>query len=227
MRNRLLILATVAGLPILAAPRAAADVIFETIDAGDMPHSAFFGTGNGVLTAINGALADGVDVDMYAIYVTDPAGFSATTSGGGAGRVYDTQLFLFDAGGYGVSANDDITNGAGGYNPRSRLAAGSAYAPAATGLYYIAISGWDRDPHSAAGPIFTDDVTYVGTVGPTNVGGALPVSGWDSNGNLNGGIGNYTIQLTGASFATPIPEAPTLALAAMGVLSVIRPPRRR
>lgn len=227
MRNRILILAAAATLPFLAAPRAAADAIFESVDAGDMPPAAFFGSGNGSLSRIDGTLTTGTDVDMFAIYITDPAGFSARTNGGGSGGVYDTQLFLFDADGYGVSANDDIANGNGPYNPRSRISAGSAFAPAAPGLYYLAISGWDRDPHSSAGAIFTDDATYAAVVGPTNVGGGLPISGWDSNGDLNGGIGAYTIHLTGATFATPIPEAPTLALTAMGLLTAMRPPRRR
>lgn len=225
MRNRILIVAAALALPLLAAPRAAADVIFETVDAGDMPLAAFFGSGNGTLAGINGALSDGTDADMYAIYIADPAVFSASTQG--TTGVYDTQLFLFDANGYGISANDDIANGNGPYNPRSRIAAGSAFAPPARGLYYLAISGWDRDPHSTGGAIFTDDSNYVATVGPTNVGGGSPISGWDSNGNLNGGIGNYEIHLTGAAFATPIPEAPTLALTAMGLLTTMRPPRRR
>jgi hypothetical protein len=41
---------------------------------------------------------------MYAIYIEDPATFSATTVGG---ATFDTQLWLFDANGKGVVANDD------------------------------------------------------------------------------------------------------------------------
>ncbi len=198
----------------LAIVAARADLIVESGDAGDTPATAQ--TTASIVTAIEGDLSSADDADMYAVYVDDPLSFSATTDGL-IGGVWDTQLFLFDSQGYGVSANDDIANGTGPYNPRSLLAAGGDFHPPTAGLYYLAISGWDRDPHSLAGPIFLDDSIFVGTVGPTHVGGGQPIIGWDGDGDRNGGTGAYRIRLTGSQLAS-IPESGTLALLLAGFL---------
>lgn len=221
MRNA----ATLAAILVLTGAHAAcAGLIAEVGDAGDLPSNAQTTVGSGLLDEIEGALNGFDDADMYAVFVADPLAFSATTDGH-SGGVWDTQLFLFDAQGLGVSANDDIANGNGPYNPRSRLAAGAAFRPEQAGLYYLAVSGWDRDPHSSAGPIFVDDATFVGTVGPSNVGGGLPISGWDGDGNRNGGLGGYRIRLTGAQFvesppggSAEIPEAGSLVFIVAGAL---------
>jgi hypothetical protein len=205
----------VAALAFSVAARASN--IIELADAGDMPVTAQVTPGSGNLAFITGSLSDGVDVDMFAIYVADPAAFSATTDVPQT-AITDTQLWLFDAGGMGVMANDDITNGGGQYNGRSRVTAGGLYGPAAPGVYYLAVSGWDRDPHSATGAIFNDDQQYTGTVGPTGPGGGLALSTWDSDGNQNGGVGNYRIRLTGATHVPAVvPEPAPLVLVALGL----------
>jgi hypothetical protein len=81
---------------------ALAQVWSEQGDAGDLPETAQ-STGNGALAQIQGNLSAD-DVDMYAIYITDPANFSASTVGG---ATFDTQLWLFDSDGKGVVFNDD------------------------------------------------------------------------------------------------------------------------
>ncbi|MFN4033817.1 MAG: hypothetical protein ACK4ME_09435, partial [Fimbriimonadales bacterium] len=73
---------------------AQAQTWYEQGDAGDLPETAQ-STGSGPIAEIQGSL-DANDVDMYAIYITDPANFSASTVGG---ATFDTQLWLFDADG--------------------------------------------------------------------------------------------------------------------------------
>lgn len=199
-----------------------ADVVTEFGDAGDRLDTAQITIGVNDLTAITGALENGADADMYLIRIFDVNLFSATTNG--PGTLYDSQLFLFDAGGLGICANDDISNPSP-YNPHSILAAGSPLNPKTPGLYYLAVSGWDHDPHSAGGAMFVDDSQYTGTAAPAGPGGALPLTGWDGPGDLNGALGNYTILLTGASYGSAsIPEPGTWVLLVLGLMCVS--PRR-
>lgn len=202
---------------------ARAGTITESPDAGGMPNTAAVLSGTGSLDAIIGSLGTSSDVDMFQIFIANPAAFSATTeTPNSAGWAWDTQLFLFDESGYGIWANDDIHNGDGQtYNPRSLLAAGSPGGPMTPGIYYLAISGWDRDPVNADGTIFTDDSSYMGTLAAAGPGASLPIAGWDGDGNLNTGLGAYTITLTGAEYASTgaVPEPGTVLLfVAVGAL---------
>ncbi|TWT41730.1 hypothetical protein RAS1_28510 [Phycisphaerae bacterium RAS1] len=187
---------------------ASADTVTEVGDTGDLPGSAQVTTGVGALTLITGALSGFDDADMYAITIVDINAFSATTDDAGT-AVFDTQLFLFDSSGLGVSANDDISHSP--YTPHSALNSAGTYKPAAPGVYFLAVSGWDRDPNSGGAAMFNDDTVYTGVVGPVGAGGASPISGWDGNGDMNGGVGAYSIVLAGAEFAS-VPEPGTLAL---------------
>lgn len=145
--------------------------------------------GSARLSSINGTLSSNNDVDLYQINVTDGTSFSASTVGG---TNLDTQLFLFDANGIGVLANDQASNSA-----QSTLSANSLN----PGTYFLAISNYDNDPVSAGGLIFpTGFPSDNEVVGPTESGGGSPLSGFTGNGFGEGG--DYTITLTGVS-ATP------------------------
>lgn len=220
----------IAAATLACVTRSAAGIITELGDAGNMPNTAQSTIGVSSLDAISGTLSSYQDADMFLIRIFDPATFSATTDSADT-TAWDTQLFLFDAAGMGLVANDDIGNGVGPYNPRSVLVAGSGLNPTAPGLYYLAVSGWDRDPHSSGGAIFTDDTYYTGSVGPLGPGGTQPISGWDGDGSLNGGLGSYTITLSGAQFsAVPEPTAALLLIiagvAAMPYWRRLRPARQ-
>jgi hypothetical protein len=178
----------------------------EVGDAGDLPGTAQVVTGSGTLDTIFGVMND-PDVDMYQIYVSDPAGFSAYATG------FDPQLFLFDQSGLGVYGDDDS---GGGLN--ALLPAGNTYSPTTPGIYYLAISEFNLDPFSAGGAIFSG---YPAAT-PTGPGSGSPVSSW-SGGTWHVG-GDYTIELTGAKYI-PAPGAILLGSIGVGLVGWLR--RRR
>ncbi|MBK9129667.1 MAG: DVUA0089 family protein, partial [Phycisphaerales bacterium] len=134
-----------------------------------------------VITGTNGTS----DADLYRIQIDAPGSFSASTCNGAG---FDTQLFLFDANGRGVVCNDD-TCGAQSTLANARVTT--------AGVYYLAITNYDRDPISLGGLIFPN--TSSGELGPTGPGGGLPLAGW-SGAPASGGA--YTITLTGCSHAS-------------------------
>src|SRR5690606_10999297 len=97
------------------------------------------------------------------------------------------------------------------------------------GDYYLAISEINDDPVSNGGLIFPDD-NFLGIVGPTGPGGALPIIGWTNQG---GNGFNYTIALenatgipsTGGGVSTP-DESSTLILLSLGMLTLAALGRR-
>jgi hypothetical protein len=151
----------------------------EIGDAGDLLHTAQAPCKVGPLLSISGTFGAG-DVDVYRIFVDSPTTFSAATCGG---STLDTQLFLFDLDGRGVACNDDLCNA------QSTITNSLVVSP---GVYYLAISEYNRDPVSAGGLIFPN--TSTGQIGPTGPGGSLPFAGW--TGSTAG-----TITLTGCSHA--------------------------
>jgi hypothetical protein len=198
-----------------AAPQVNALPWTEIGNAGDLVGTAQLTTGAGALTSISGTLSTGTDVDMFGIHISSPAAFSATTVGGAG---FDTQLFLFNAAGIGIYANDDSVG------TRSTLPAGHANSPTTTGLYYLAISQYNRDPFSSGGLIFPNS-PFTGVFGPTGPGGALPVNSWSGS----GARGTYTITLTGASFSNvaTTPEPSSLLLLGSGLATCVAWRRRQ
>jgi hypothetical protein len=198
---RMLVVGLVATFALAFAPlsiaQATATTWTEVGDAGDLPPNAQAVTGEGPLTSISGTISNANDEDMYKICLLGGKTFSARTASGSV--IIDPQLFLFDAAGLGVYANDDD----GPLTQQSHLPAGHPLTPTLPGIYYLAISAWNNDPVSSGGLIFPDDPVSNNTaVGPTGPGGGSPISGWTSGGNtlsIAAG-GGYTITLTGAEF---------------------------
>jgi Bacterial pre-peptidase C-terminal domain len=168
----------------------------EQGDAGDVAATAQNLTGAGV-AMINGRLADGNDADLFRICLSGGGTFSATTEGL---TDVDTQLFLFDANGLGIYAHDD------GTTRQSTLPAGNAYTPQARGEYIVGISPYDRDPQSAAGPIFGNVAFLTNANGR---GAAAPVASWAG---LPRDSGAYTIALTGTCSSPSDTTAPVIDL---------------
>jgi uncharacterized Zn-binding protein involved in type VI secretion len=164
----------------------------EQGDAGDLPETAQ-STGNGALAQIQGNLSAD-DVDMYAIYITDPANFSASTVGG---ATFDTQLWLFDSDGKGVVFNDDAV---GTTVPQSRIDNSSGcLTDRPPGIYYLAISRYDRDATGCERGLIWLSTPFRAVRCPDGAERASRVAGWSGS---TGAGGAYTIFLTGAEGAT-------------------------
>jgi len=157
--------------------------IAEVTDAGQTLGDAQ-NASNQTITTISGNVSNTDDVDVFQITLSGNQTFSATTVGGTS---FDTQLFLFDATGRGIYADDQ----SGGAN-QAALPSNNALTPTTAGIYYLAISAWDNDPQSVAGRIFGSGDFLVGATGE---GASAPLNSWNNSGL--GSNGNYTITLTG------------------------------
>jgi hypothetical protein len=186
--RRAALIAAICALTLaLAAPIAFA--VPEIGDAGEVPLTAQEPGPQGQLTSIGGTLTSTLDRDMYKVCLTG-GGFSASTVDLAG---FDTQLFLFDAQGRGVYANDDHRFQDNTAVAQSELPANHELTPTAPGVYYLAISAYDWDPTSAAGLIFESGS---GVVAPIASRAGLPVTRWMTLGDTKPG-GAYTIALTG------------------------------
>jgi hypothetical protein len=163
----------------------------EQGDAGDLPETAqATGTDtNTPLSSISGALAAD-DVDMFAIYIADPSAFQAETNT--TTTDFDSQLWLFDVNGNGIVHDDDSAG-----SLRSRITNANNCIPG-PGIYYIAISRWNRDPIDCDGnPIWTSASNACAASGRSRVAswtGSTPA-------------GTYQIVLQGA-FTAPLGADP-------------------
>jgi hypothetical protein len=163
----------------------------EVGDAGDLTSSAQMAHGSDALTLITGGITPD-DVDVYGVCLTGGGTFSAKTYNPGL-TTFDTQLFLFDENGFGVYGNDD--NGDPGFT--SELPAGHALTPSSPGLYYLAITRFNREPASADGTIFDPTGFPFSAIStPTGPGAGGPLSTWLNPHNTTG---TYAITLTGAT----------------------------
>lgn len=218
----------VSGLGILlAAGSVQAAAFSEVDDAGESLISAIsvISDQRMPLESISGSLSG--DGDLFKIFLTGNQQFSATTSNSDTAQipidlalgipvdlVIDPKLFLFDALGNGVYANDDLFG-----STQSTLTSGGL-SPFEPGIYFLGISSSGLNPISAAGQIFPSE-PFDQVVGTTGSGGGAPLIGFAGDRTASG---RYTIALTGAqtlATAEPpvsVPEpALTLGLLALGV----------
>ncbi|HYE62790.1 MAG TPA: DVUA0089 family protein [Phycisphaerales bacterium] len=169
-----------------------AGVAYESYCAGDAGHSIATAAtdlrGSGALTEIRGYTQYREDIDIYKICITDAANFSADTF---LSLQMDTQLYLFDANGRGVTLNDDIVE-----SVQSRITS-SVVAALGNGEYYIAVTPSSCRPQDASGQNLWGD-TASGERLADGPGAANPLAQWESfvvNDNTW-----YILRLTGASF---------------------------
>jgi hypothetical protein len=207
---------------LLTTTPAAASFI-EIGDAGDLPATANMTGGVGPLTTILGNLTaadpfDAVlDVDMFGIYISDPAAFSASTVAAVGMNVDDPQLFLFTSTGVGVLMNDDDPSGMSG----AQSAIGALPLGFLAGLYFLAIGWWDNEPVSALFDLIFDATTSLPAVSD-------PVAGWNLDVLLRIDVPTaYEIDLTGALPSTAIPEPALMTMALVGAAALLRRQRAR
>ena len=209
--------ALLGAILILPAKALAGPIWQEAADAGQLPGEAQVTIGTAPLTSIRGTLGAS-DVDMFAIFISDLALFSATTVGSDLlpNGILDTQLFLFDQDGRGVLANDDADLDA--FETNATIPLGSA--GGGPGLYFLAVSYLGATPFSSSGDIFPDLFSFDGEVfGATGPGGGDPISGWDIFPSTEPGD-SYEILLTGVQPAQIVPEPASLSLLALGAVAL-------
>lgn len=214
MNKSILSVAVAAGLALTSG--AMAQSWPESGDAGALPGTAQMALGAGPLTNITGSVGGIADADMFAIYIDNPALFSATTALL-PGSMADTTLYLFNLDGTGIAKNDDISGSAF----LSTLAAGDPKFTALTpGIYLLAVGGfafapyWNEPPADFSDLVF-DVNTFTGVLAPQ--AGAGAVAGWVDVGAYS--TGTYNITLTGASM---VPAPGSLALIGASGLIALR-----
>jgi|GEM_PF-1333985 len=181
----------VVGAVGLLASTAGAQTWAEMGDAGTTLAAGNITTGSGALTQITGAIgAAGADVDIYRIRILNLATFRASTVGGASA---DTQVFLFDSTGRGVTMNDDAVGTA-----FSQSTITGQFVPVA-GTYYLAVSQFDLDPVAGGNEIWADQ-PYIAERIPDGPGAAGTLSGWTGGATVAQGFA-YTVTLAGAAFA--------------------------
>lgn len=196
----------------------------EMGDAGSLPSDAQtpMSPGDGPIAIINGNLTGdpggrGVPdfEDVYRIVIKDFENFSAFIVPNVSGATtFDTQLFLFDEFGLGILGNDDVAgaspNGESGFG--NMATDGSGAAVTQNGVYFLAISGAGNAPLNPLDePIFN----FADPFEVSGPDGSFPPELFNWSGP--GAIGEYTIQLTGASFLPAPGAAGLLALAGLSV----------
>jgi len=201
-----------AALAMTASAPAMADIHTETADAGGSLATAQ--STMGMPTAIRGNLsgsAGGDGTDLYRIYLGAGNVFTATTAASAISyNNFDTTLFLFDATGRGLVANDDDAS----VGPQSTL----SFTATASGYYFLGIAGNGLDAVSGNQSIFAGLAGSTGQMAPAPGAGAL--TGW--NGYTSEGDA-YEIALQ----VQAVPEPQTLALMLAGIAVCGTVARRR
>ena len=217
-------LLAVAGLTIIAASAQAAIYTEPASDVGQtLATAASTGLGvggSGTLTGISGTIGTSTDADLYLFTVNSPVTFTAAAVGGtssvaGNGRI-DTSLFLFDATGNALVANDDQSNTS--YQ-------GAFTISLAAGTYYLGISLSGNEPINANSQLlFTVDQPTTDVRGAASGLNPTTESTFDGQTSV-AETGSYAINISSVA-AVPEPSS-VAALGLSGAVSLALPRRAR
>jgi hypothetical protein len=209
---------TAVVVSLFLAGFASAQIHNEIGDAGQAVGTAqATGPQGNPLSSIVGSISSATDADLFFVFLSNPASFSATTVGL---SLVDTQLFLFTLSGVAVYTNDDDP---GGLSVGSTLPAGNASGPLSAGTYILGIAAAGYNPVDFANRLLFAAGLPTDVRGPAG-GGEGPLNGFSNDSATE--FGAYTINLTDA--ASAVPEASTYALLvfAGAVMTVWRRRRR-
>jgi Bacterial pre-peptidase C-terminal domain len=181
---------------VLLSTRAWSIPYAEIGDVGETLGTAQAVSG-GVTTIVGDIVRD--NADLFSFYWNGGA-LTLDTAGSSA----DTQLFLFNAFGQGVWANDEAVP-----FPSSRI----VDAALAAGQYFIGLSMFDFDPYSNLGAMFPS-APFTGQFGPSNL---APLDHWARFSPHLGAAGSYVINF---SSPTAVPEPPMLILIGTALLAL-------
>ena len=177
-----------------------------------IPGQAVVGRPNMQVANITGSFLGADDVDLYQIFIDRPGNLNISTVDR---TTADTQLFLFDINGNGVTHNDD--NVMPGIGLQSRITGQFVTSP---GIYYLAITQYNNDPLNPANALIWNNTPFRSERRPDGPGAPGPLDSWTTSGI--GGAFSYTIELSGVRF---IPAPGAMALLGLGGLFAMR--RRR
>jgi hypothetical protein len=197
MKRSLMALATSLFAFGIANPALSATIFSETTDVGDqiIPIStaqaiSSFNSGDVLAGSLT---SDTFNADLFSINLTAGSTFTATVGD----PFLDTQLFLFDASGKGLTGNDNSSN--------VLFNASFTYTPTGSGIYYLAISGASFSPQDSNGNlIFNSPVT-----GPFSVTSNGVLTSWAEQDGFDPIFGDYEITLSLAAVSA-VPEPSVL-----------------
>jgi Bacterial pre-peptidase C-terminal domain len=201
MKRSMMALATSLFAFGIANPALSATIFSETTNNNDQTSTAQVIGSVADGDIISGNLTgDALNADLFQINLTAGTAFTATVNK----PTFDTQLFLFDASGKGITGNDNVADSSGGITDLNAI---FTYTPTITGTYYLAISGFDFDPQDSTGNfLFSNNST----------GNFTPVSNaalfsWAENTITDFGLdaGSYQITLN-FSAVSAVPEPSVL-----------------
>ncbi|MCH8807108.1 MAG: DVUA0089 family protein [Planctomycetes bacterium] len=185
----------------------------EWIEMGDapplIPGQRVIGPPNVDVEFIRGSFLGADDVDLYQILIHTPRNLNISTVDFTSA---DTQLFLFDINGDGVTHNDD--NVQPGVGLQSRIT--SQFIQSA-GIYYLAITQFNNDPFNPDDDLIWNNMPFRSERQPDGPGAPGPLHGWTTS-NI-GAANTYAIEMSGVHF---VPEPGVLSLLALGGLLLRR-----
>jgi hypothetical protein len=201
MKRNLMVLATSLFVLGMANPVLSATIFSETTNNNDQTSTAQVIGSVADGDIISGNLTgDALNADLFQINLTAGTAFTATVNK----PTFDTQLFLFDASGKGITGNDNVADSSGGITDLNAI---FTYTPTITGTYYLAISGYNFDPIDSSGKfIFSDDST--GNFSITSAGSLANWTKRDPDA-FDPEPGNYEITLS-LSAVSAVPEPSVL-----------------
>lgn len=163
-----------------------------------------------------GAFAPSEYSEMWTLAVEGGA-FSVKT----ISTAMDLQLFLFDSGWHGLYADDDdLSLPLGGGQYASRISVGSLV----SGIYYLGVSLYDRDPRNGAGNLIFPNV------GSQVAGDGSVFASWNNAQQSSPSYGPYGLVFDGTSSAEQFgtaPEPASLTLLGTGVAGMFARAWRR